>query len=1045
MKFHLTALPSRLLAVVLGFTIAATTAFGQGSITSSGINGTVGDSAGSALAGASVTVVHQPTGTSYSTTSSTTGRFSLRGLRVGGPYTITATLSGYRSTVEQNIFLELSQTYRAELSLQWSEEVIEMDAFVVDGSETSIFSNDSIGASSVLSQRAIADMPQVRRNFNDFARSNPYATISEDDRNELSVAGQSNRFNSIQIDGLRVNDQFGLESDGVQSFNNPIAIDAVEQITIEVTPYDVTQSGFTGASINAVTKSGTNDISGSVYYIYTDDSLRGDSPVDGSNPLLEETTYGITLGGPIIKDKLFYFISYENFEELSQPSDPGFVPDPAALTTLFNYIDNTLGVDFGTFESVDVAKEEEEKFLAKIDWNISDQHRLSLKYASTDGVRPNVGNYDDFAETALSSNFYLQEKEEETYTLQFYSNWTDSFQTEFSIGYNDFFQPTTSDSRLPQIEIDDFPGADGREYELFFGTEQFRHANSLAVETLNLKGKGDYFLGNHTITFGFDYEESEFANLFLQGSLGVFTFEDLPAFLADTPQSPNFRTFRNTGVQGQDPVAVSDFNVLGLYLQDSWQPTSRLTVTTGLRVDITSQDSQAPEAIRPDGTTFEDEFGIPNNGTVDGNTLIAPRLGAIYYLDEEETTRLRGGVGLFQGRTPFVWISNAFTNNGVTNSQQDVTDDPNLGSLQAYLNAFNDEILLIDPSQGTPSVDAIDPDIELPSSWKANIALDHEFEALGMPFTATAELLYSSVNKGLTMQQINLNPAGTLPDGRPNYRGSITNEFRQVYLITNTSQGEATNFLLQLQKQFQNNWYGSASYTWGTSTDVNPFTSSRAVSNWSNVVRADSNGDELGTSAFEVKHRILFNVGYNLDWAEGWTTRFNLNYEGRTGRPYSAAWGSDINGDGRSNNDLFYVPTGADDPNVNAAASSGFAELMAYIDSSDLANYKGQIAPRNAFTNDWVHRWDLNITQQIPFRGNMRAEVFANLINIGNMLDDEWGLVDEFGFPFEQNVSRGSVVNGQYVYDYRGAENSRVQVGERRSRWAIQLGMKFLF
>lgn len=1044
MKFQFTALPKRLLAVVVGVAIAASSAFGQGSITSSGINGTVRSDGGATLSGAAITVVHTPTGTTYTTTSSENGRFNLRGLRVGGPYTITATLSGYRSTVEQNVMLELSQTFRTDLELQVAGDVVEMEAFVVDGSDLGLFATNTVGASSVLDERAIADTPQVRRNFNDYARFNPYATISEDDRNELSVAGQSNRFNSIQIDGLRVNDQFGLESDGVQSFNNPIAIDAVEQITVEVTPYDVTQSGFTGASINAVTKSGTNELSGSVYYIYTDDSLRGDEP-DGTNSLLEETTYGFTLGGPIIKDKLFYFVSYENFEENSQPNSPGFTPDPTALQTLYSYIDSSLGVDFGTLEVVDVLKEEEEKFLAKIDWNISEQHRMSLKYASTEGTRPNVGNYDDFGETALSSNFYLQEKEEDTYTLQFYSNWSDNFQTEFSIGYNDFTQPTTSDSRLPQVEIDDFPGTDGRDYELFFGTEQFRHFNRIEVETLNLKGKGNYFMGDHTFTFGFDYEESEFFNLFLQGGLGVFTFEDLDAFLADTPQSPNFRTFRNTGVQGQSPAAISDFNVLGLYLQDSWQPNNRFTLTGGLRVDITSQDSIPPLAVRPDGTTFEDEFGFPNNGNVDGNTLVAPRLGAVYYLDDNQTTRIRGGIGLFQGRTPFVWISNAFTNNGMTTSQQDVGDDPNLGSLQDYLNAFNDEILLIDPSQGTPSVDAIEPGLELPSSWKANIALDHDFDALGMPWTFTGELLFSSVNKGLTMQQINLLQTDTAPDGRPIYGDTVTDEFRQVYLIENTDRGEAKNVLIQLQKRFENNWWGNFSYTWGDSTDVNPFTSSRAVSNWGNVIRADPNAQESATSNFEVKHRFLFNVGYNVNWTEDWTTRFSLNYEGRSGRPYSAAWGSDINGDGDSNNDLFYVPSGFDDPNVNVDASSGFGELMTYIDGSELAAYKGQIAPRNAFYNDWVHRWDLNITQEIPFGGDIRAEVFANLINIGNMIDDEWGLVEEFGFPFEQNVSRGSIQGGQYVYDYRGAEEARVRVGERRSRWAVQLGMKILF
>lgn len=1021
----------------------ASLASGQG-VTSSNLTGVVEDENGNGISAVKVTLLHVPTGSIIEKTTNASGRYSFRSLRVGGPYTITVQTVGYEPRVINNVFTELGRAQRTNFTLVESDDqIVELDAFTVKALPNTVFNVETSGVGSFIDAEAMQNTAEFNRHVNDYARLNPLIAINEDGRNELTAAGQNSRFNSIRVDGVRINDQFGLESDGTAAFRNPISIDTIEQVTAEVSPFDVRHSGFTGATINAVTRSGTNTFRGKTYFEWAHDGFR-DEDDRGRNDDFTEETFGAWLAGPILQDKLFFFVSYEEFTAEEPPGSPGFEPDPTALQTLNAYLDS-LGVDFGQYRTDGVSSTEtEEKILAKFDWQINADHRVSFKYNESEGLRPNVGNFDDFGETAFDSNFYTQFKTEEVITFQSYNNWSDTFSTEFSFAKNDFDQPTTFDTALPQVEIDDFPIAGGGFNELFFGTEQFRHANRLSVETENITFAGAWDLGNHSVSFGIDREESEFFNLFLENAFGNFTFATLEDFLNDDIQN----SFRFTGVNGSTPAAVSDFAVTGFFIQDSMEVNENLELEFGLRYDTVSSDSTPPLAQRP-GFTFTDVFGFPNTGTIDGADLLAPRLSFKYKLGEDKNTQIRGGAGLFLGRSPWVWVSNAFTNNGMTSNRLTASDaGSNLDSFVDYIDNFDPSIQFVDLDQGTPSVDAIAPGLNLPSIWKYNLAFDKTFElANEQQLVLTFEYLHQKTEDAFNVENINLASAGTGPDGRALFDGRVTEDFNNVFLLRNTGAGDSTYLTARIEKPFANNWYASLSYTLGDAEEASPFTSSRASSNWNNVARFNQNTDETSTSNYEIKSRLFATTGYTFEFfGEKNPTRISATYEARSGRPYSAVFRADVNGDGRNNNDLFYVPSGSDDPLVANGDSADFAALMEFIDGSELASFKGGYVPRNALTNPWVQRLDIKVVQELNIWENVKSKFFVSVVNANGLLNQSSPYVAEYGFPFVRRIASASIdENNRFVYDAPNADSIRNRFGTFRSRWAGKMGVSLEF
>lgn len=1045
---------SGIFGFLAAFALATASLWGQGTTTSA-LSGRIVDTDGEAIASANVVLTHVPTGSSYDSVSSGRGYVGFQGLRVGGPYSLTVSAPGYQTQEQNGIMLELSKGFDTTVVLTAEgDEIIELEEFVTTAGPTTIFDLDSAGTGSVINNERIQDTATVARSITDFARLNPLVTMNESARQEISAAGQNNRQNSIAVDGVKLNDQFGLESNGYSAIKNPISIDTIEEFSVDIAPYDVRQSGFTGASINAVTKSGRNNIFGSVYFYYTDQDMRGENPRTGIKEPFDEMTYGLTLGGPIIKDTLFFFVNYEKFDRSAQADDPGFVP---AVEDIARIRERSLelGFDPGTFRTVS-ATQEEEKILAKIDWNITRDHRFSIRYDQNEGNQPDFGEYSDFSssrpETALTSHFFTDNRKVTNWVAELNSYWTDNLQSQVRYGNTDIKKvPQLQQPYFPEIEVKGVSGITQSEAvtdrgEVFFGTEDSRQSNSLESQIENIAVNLDYYMNEWTFSGGVDSEKSKFDNLFLQDTFGNYVYDSIEDFENDELAFGN----RQFGIEGQSVAAQSDYTVTGIYGQAEWRANPGLTLLGGVRVDVVSTSNSPPFAQH-----FYDSFGIRNDETVGGQTTVAPRLSFKYTPESVDGLQFRGGIGLFQGRAPAVYLSNSFSNNGVTTAY--VRADSDTFKLADALTGnaadprlnFDADNPRADLPPGTPGnrVDMIEEDLQMPAVWRANLALDKK-----MPFLdtiLTAELVFTEIDAAVYVADINLLEIGTAPDGRTLFNGSssrgngVDPDFSNVYELRNTDRGSATNFVLSLTRPMKDNWYGGISYTYGVSDDVSSLTSSTAFSNFNNRAVFNQNTDEMGTSNYQINHRFLANVGYSFDWGSKNITRISLFYEGRNGRPYSVIFGTDVNGDGTEYNDLLYVPTGPGDPLVSFASAEDQRAFFTYVKNNDLGSYAGDYAPRNSQVSAWVNRFDLRLVQEIPFGDRVKTELFLDILNLGNLINSDWGLVDEVPFNYTEEVVDAEIVDGQYVYEYLDPDGPATQTN--RSRWAMQLGVKVSF
>ncbi|MDC0976499.1 carboxypeptidase regulatory-like domain-containing protein [bacterium] len=1045
--------------------------FGQG-ITSSALKGRVTGNTGNGIPGVEITVTHEPTGSVQTTSTNSSGRYTFRGLRVGGPYTILARSVGYTPRGERDVSLELSRTYEADFILQPDESVVTLEAFTVEESSELAFGNGSAGVGTVLGENGILTTPKANRSFNDIAKFDPRVVMldASSGAGSISAAGQHIKMNSFQIDGVRINDQFGLGSDGSPALANPISMDTIDEIAVEVSPYDTRQSGFTGASINAVTKSGTNDFTGSVYYFFEDENTRGENPISGLDDVFEETTWGATFGGPIIPNKLYFFGSYEELERNTAGPTPGFVPDPAELERTIAFVQSEYGFDPGTWglpagSTVPLA---DEKSLVKLDWIINGDHRASLRWNKTKGNQPQFSEYADFSssqpETNLTSHWYTDNRTNESVVFQMFSNWGDNWRTEFRYGQSEFISLPGNPNVFPEIVIDDFPGttrsgAPTSRGELYFGRDDSRHSNELATDVTNIYLAADYFTGDHTITFGFDREESDFVNLFLQQTFGEMTFDNVADFYADEIQF--FR--RSVGVDGVPLAAESDFTTNGLFIQDTWDVNNRLTVNFGLRYDFVTTDRPVSENPGRNGQSFEQIFGTPNTNTMDGSELLAPRFSFQLDVDDEGLTKITGGLGLFMGRNPWVWVSNAYSNTGLNStdffSPPSGNDRVNGGGLKGYLdNDFDPEnaVLFVSQDQlgtGRSTIALLAPDFDLPSIWKGNLNIEHRLSSES-PWMAYAEMLVTKANTSIYTSNINLREIGTTPDGRTRFAGSLrtaangnSEAYNDVYQLNNSSQGESLNYTFGVRRSMRNNWSTDFSYTYGDSKDISNQGSSTAWSNFAGNPIYNQNTPELGTSAYETEHRVLARLTYNMELAEGWDTNFNLTYIGQSGQNYSLLFDNDFNGDDADfDNDLLYVPSGPNDSIIDTANSSGLTEMFAYLDS--LGVQRGQVVGRNSLRTDWRNNFDLNITQNIPMRGRLQGQVYLNVLNVANLLNSKSGIINEVPFG-TLAVASGTISpdGSQIAYSFNGGRGTSIRTGRyaQLSRWRIQTGFKLLF
>lgn len=1051
-----------------------------------GLTGHVVDTAGKAVAGATVTATYTPTNATFTAVANESGRFNFRGLPVGGPFSLTASSPGYGGTPTDEIYTQLGT--EVDVTVTIKSDVVVMEKFVASAARAGLDSSAN-GAGTTLSSERLAGKPTSERSLADMISASPLVSIRDTsgDREEsmITAVGQNNRYNSIQIDGSRINDLFGLNATGLASFFNPLSLDTIEQLAVQVSPYDVRQSGFTGASINAITKSGTNKFKGSLYTYFRGDELLG-TKLQGYNerehfltgtkftPRMERMTYGGTLGGPIIKDRLFFFVNYENFKSTIAGRDPRFsTPSEAAILNQLKAIATASGrtIDWGnavTGQTANVSKDE--KISAKLDWQINGQHRATLRYTTTEGEVPQFGNFASSSAslngisggitTSSDGHFYAQTRKEKTYAGQLASQWTPSFKTEIRYSHTKQDQNTPVNTVAPMVLITGISGTDlnsGASVTngvYFAGTEQFRHGNVIKVDSEQMSVTGDYIWRNFVFTGGVEREQSDFYNLFRQGSYGLVAYSSLANFLADT----NAVITRNVyDPNVRNPADISNLATTGIFAQAHWDVNSRLNIVGGLRYEF------AESGRPPLNQAFLTATGFRNDGSVDGTNSISPRIGFNLALDDDRRTQVRGGVGHFFGRAPWVIFSNSWNSPGVGGFTLQSSAGELPTTLTNYLKNNFDPANPIGTGTDNPAltreVDWVDDKTELPQSWRANIAVEHRLGFLDS--FLNVELIQSQVDQALFLTNENLKPTTIGADGRQRFAGNVSTlanrrfaGYLSMIRVRNTSEGESTYATIQWSRPLKNKWGFDLSYTRGRSTEAQPIGQTTAGGQWFRNAVFNQNTVELGTADFQIKDRIQLTLTRQFEFVKNYRTTASLYYEGRSGNPFSWVFASDLNGDGTSANDLAVIPTDANDARFDFSTMASTTErdnFFAFLQANGLMSNAGGIMTKNSATEPWVNRLDLKLTQDIPISGPVKLQLFFDFINLGGFISrSTFGYYEIISGPNAVFRTRSITSATSYGPDGRirprfTATPAGLGIDNGMSRWRIQLGAKVLF
>lgn len=1060
-------------------------AMAQGSTTSA-MSGNVADAQGEGLPGATVVAVHVPSGTKYGTVTQTDGRFTIPNMRVGGPYTVEITFIGYQAQRFEGLNLRLGEP--SVINAKLTESGTALEEVVVSGTRSPILNADRTGASTNISNAQINSLPTVSRGFNDFVRLTPQADIKG---TSISIAGMNNRFNQVTIDGAVSNDVFGLSGTGTNGGStgtSPISLDAIEQFNVQIAPYDVRLGGFAGGGISAVTRSGTNDFQGSVYYFFRNENLTGKTPkkllADGQEaikfPDFTDKQYGVRVGGPIIKNKLFFFLNAEKTDRVTPltfaPGQAGSEFTVAELEAVAAQA-SVLGYNPGSFTDQEETNQSE-KIFGRLDWNISDKHKLTARYSYTFGEAIQLSRSP--RSITFSNGAILRESTTKSGVIEFNSRFSNTVSNNLVANFTTVREPRTAPG-------DPFPRVAIRldaQRTINLGTEAFSTVNQLDQNIYTLTDNVTIFKGKHSFTLGTHNELYDLYNAFIGQAFGDYTFGVSPvtdinlATGAAYTATENFHRGLANNYSYQysktsDPREGAKFKALqlGLYVQDEYQVRDNLKITGGVRLDVPIYLDEPLENTDFNNSDIAKQNNVKTNRMPKPAFMWSPRIGFNWDVTGDRSLQVRGGTGIFTSRFPFVWAGGAFTQNGVLldrNTASSGTNAPNI----IFNPDPNSQPKRTEASGPGGNITVVDRNFKLPQIFRTNIGIDKQLPG---GIVGTAEFMYSKNLNSFSFTNLNLvNPTATLTgaDNRILYPEEATArkifpQYTEIIYIDNVNKGFAWTATAQLQKTFENGFYSSLAYSYTRSKDLFAGTSSQNQSNYYRVPSVNgSNNIDLGFSPFNVGSRIVGAVSYRKEYLNHLGTSISLFYNGQSGTPFSYIVSGDLNrsvtsGSSSDQYNLLYIPNniseitfvadGARTPDQQAADFNSFIESQDYLKEN-----RGKYAERNGARTPFTHQFDVKLIQDIYTNiGSKRntLQFTVDVLNVGNLLNNAWGARPGYGNSYFDNTFRTLELAGYNgntpLYRFRPITNNQPYTITDEpiggSRWVAQLGFRYIF
>ena len=1095
----------RLFFLVTAVLMSISSVFAQ--VTTSSMSGkvTIGSAAGEEVIGATVQAVHEPSGTRYAAVTNVDGRFAINGMRTGGPYVVTVSYIGFQTKTLRGITLQLAENY--DLQVWLSEDANELAEVVITGS-ASKFAGEKTGATTNINNAQIVNLPTVNRNITEVTRLSPYGG------NGMSFAGSDGRMANFTVDGADFNNNFGL-SDGLPGGGNPISIDAIEEMQVVISPFDVRQTNFIGGGVNAITKSGTNTFKGSAYVYHKNENMQGDAidreQIPGAREKSQQTTYGFTLGGPIIKNKLFFFLNGEMIKNPTvvnrwRASENG-VPDAdqylsrtttGDMQTVSEYVKNKYGYDTGSFTSFP-ANIENYKFLARLDWNITDDHHLALRYnytKNTDwrstnassmdgGVRSAYARFSQYS-MAFANSMYSMDNIVKSFSADLNSRFTDNLSNQllFTYSQHNDIRGTNSDE-FPFIDI---LGGDGQNY-MALGYELFTYNNGVHNTVWNIKDDVTYYAGSHKIMAGVSYEHQMADNAYMRNGTGYYRYSNLNDFLSGAIPEVVAITY---GYDGEtDPAARVTFGKLGVYAQDDWNITRNFKVNYGVRFDglfFDNKDLMTNNAIYK----FDYNGNHIDTGKWPSNTFsVSPRVGFTWDVFGDRSLKVRGGTGFFEGRIPLVFFTNMPTNSNMvqykgiwnaTGKNQGQKADMSLfaGDIKNKNELINFVTNTINPLTGKPlgpstitpkdgeagsTINGVDESFKMPQVWKTSLAIDYQLP-VSFPFSITLEGIFNKKINDVCISDWSIKDVSGFARLNGVDNRAIYQDFRfldadgkvlpNAFVLSNTSKGYGWTANVTVNAQ-PTEWLNlMAAYTHTVSKELTGMPGSDASSAFTYIPTIEGpNFGRLHNSQYVTPDRVV--AGATVHDKSG--NHFSLIYETwRGGYNYSYMTANDMNGDGY-NYDLIYIPTD-EDISTNRFRFVSTDDRDRFMDfvhqDSYMKNRQGEYAEAYSVYSPWVHRVDFSYKHD--FKVNIgktkhTLQLSADIKNLLNLFNSSWGvskyLNPEIGTDARLLKYEGVDADGIAVFSTNPAISGNTTTWTHNHGigqcWYASIGIKYIF